>query len=224
MKRPTLILLTALLALLVPALAAARPLDRLHGAKLQAATGTMTIKETRCPAGSSDCGTTQLDESFGAKPAPRTTSASGGTGFPQGLRVRGKGSSKCSAESPPSVVTGPDGSTQFVGSAARVSPGRFKTTRIALAANKRGVRVAWLEPIAPSVSCNYFDDPATDLAVPARQPLQRGLVSHTIGSRMLKRTRFSITIAGSQGWDETTGDGTRVIGRATWKLRLDYAR
>jgi hypothetical protein len=224
MKWPTLTLLPALLGLLAPAVTHARPPDSFRGAKLQAASGTLTIKETRCPPGSSDCGTAQLDERFAAKSGPKTRSAQGRTGFPRGLRIRGTGSGKCYAESPPSVITGPDGSAQFVGSAARLEPGSFSATRVAVAAGKRGVRVAWLEPILPSISCDYFGEPATKLAVPAGQTLQSELVSRTIPPRVLKRSRFSVTIAGSQGWKATAGDGTQVTGRATWKLRLDYAR
>jgi hypothetical protein len=224
MKWPTSILLPALLALLAPAVAHAGALDSFSGAKLQAASGTLTIKEMRCPPGSNVCGVAQLDETFEAKAAPKTRSARGRSGFAQGLRVRGKGSGKCYAESPATVVTGPDGSEQFVGSAARVDPGNFAATRIAVAASKRGLRVAWLEPISPSISCDYFDERGTEVAVPSAQKLQSGLVSRTIAPRVLKRSRFSITVAGSQGWTETAGDGTRVTGRATWKLRLDYAR
>lgn len=224
MKYPTSILLAVFVALVTPALAQARPLDSLRGAKLQAASGTLTIKETRCPPGSSNCGTAQLDETFDAKPSPKTRAAQGRSGFSQGLRIRGRGRGKCYAESPPTFTTGPDGSAQFLGSAARVEPGSFSATRVAAAASRRGLRVAWLEPIAPSMGCDYFDEPSTKLSVPSGQQLQNGVVSRTVAPRVLKRSRFSITIAGSQGWNETASDGTQVSGRATWKLRLDYAR
>jgi hypothetical protein len=224
MKLPTWILLTSFLTLLAPAISQARPLDSFRGATLQAASGTVTIKEIRCPPGSNDCGSAQLDEKFDARSGPKTRSAQGRSGFPQGLRIRGKGSGKCYAQSPPSFVTGPDGSQQFLGSAARVQPGSFGATRVAAAANRRGVRVAWLEPIVPSIGCDYFDEPSTHVAVPSGQKLQSGLVSHTVAPRVFRRSRFSVTIAGSQGWNRTAADGTRVTGRATWKLRLDYAR
>jgi hypothetical protein len=213
-RRISILLLPALLAL--PQAAQARPL----AATLQAANGTLEIKETRCPPGSSACGTAQLDESFKAGPKPRTRSAPGRPGFPAGLRIHGKGTGKCYAESPPTTTTAPDGSTQFLGSAARVEPGSFGATRIAVRSGKRGVRIAWLEPLTPSLGCDYFDQPGTNLALPATATLPSALVSRNA----LARSRFSITIAGSKDWAEITGDGTRVTGRASWKLQLSFKR
>jgi hypothetical protein len=118
--------------------------------------------------------------------------------------------------------TGPDGSVQIITGAAQLLPGEFIATRVAIASSKRGVRVAWLEPLAPSIECDYFQEPDTLLALPSTQAVPSALVSPTISARMLKRSRFSITIAGSKEWNDTAADGTIVNGRGSWKLRLDY--
>jgi hypothetical protein len=221
MLRLTWILVLAALAL--PASASARPLDVLRNAKLQSASGTLTITETRCPAGaqpgSPDCGKATLDETFDSA-APRTRSVDGAPGFPAGFRATGRGRGTCEAESPTTVVNGPDGSAQLLGGSARVVPGRFDATRVVLAAGKHGVRIAWLEPFAPSIACDYFDEPGTTVDVPIAQ----GLPSAVIGPSALKRSRFSATIAGSQDWNEPVADGTQVSGHATWRIRLDYKR
>ena len=216
------LLLSALVALVIPVAAQARPLDDLRAAKLQAATATVTLSETRCPPGSASCGKTKLEETFVSRAGPRTRSAPGRAGFPTGLAISGKGTGRCDAESPTTVVTGPDGSVQLLGSAARTTPGGFAATRVAIAATKRGVRVAWLEPLTPSILCKYFDDGGTELALPSSAQLPDAVVSPTSGPRVLKRSRFSITVEGSQDWTKAGADGTQVTGHGSWKLRLDF--
>lgn len=225
MKRPTsILLLLSLLLLALPAASDAAPLASLRKATLRAATGDLTISETRCPAGSSsNCGTARLEESFRSGPTPKTRATAGRSRFRAGLRIRGKGSGTCSAESPSSFVTGPDGSTQFLGGAQRLEPGAFIATRIAMAGGRRGARVVWLEPLLPSVDCDFFDEPGTTLELPVGQALPAALTSAAITPRMLKRCRFGVTIAGSHDWTETARDGTQVTGHASWKMRLDYA-
>jgi len=224
-KRSTsILLLVSLLMLALPAASDAAPLASLRNATLRAASGNLTISETRCPPGSSsNCGTARLEETFQSGTRPKTRATIGRAGFRAGLRILGKGSGACSAESPSSFVTGPDGSSQFLGGAQRLEPGAFIATRIAMAGNRRGARVAWLEPLLPSIDCDFFDQPGTSLALPAGQALQAALMSPTITPGMLRRSRFAITIAGSQEWTQTAGDGTRVDGHASWNLRLDYA-
>src|SRR3954447_16395501 len=210
--------------LALPAASNAAPLASLRKATLRAATGNLTISETRCPpVSSSTWGTPRLERSSrsGAKPKTRTTA--GRSQFRAGLRIRGKGSGTCSAESPSSFVTGPDGSTQFLGAAQRLEPGAFMATRIAMAGGRRGARVIWLEPLLPSVDCDFFDEPGTTLELPAGQAPPAGLASPMITRDMLRRSRFSITVAGSHDWTETARDGTLITGHASWNLRLDYA-
>jgi hypothetical protein len=215
-------LLLLLPALVVPAVAQARPLDDLRRAQLKAVTATVTLTERRCPAGSANCGTTKLVETFRSGPKVKTRAAEGRPGFPAGVRIAGKGSGECDEESPSVTITGPDGSVQFLDGALRVTPGRFGATRIAVASNQRSVRVAWLEPLAPSVSCDFFSQPDTVLSLPSTAEVPDALVSPAIGSRVLRRARFSIRIAGSKAWNETAADGRLVTGHASWKLRLDY--
>lgn len=212
----------ALIALLAgPSAASARSHDMLRGAKLQSATGTLSITETRCPQGSTDnCGNVNLQEDFKNGSKPRTHRTAGRKGFTAGLRISGSGAGRCSAESPTSLVTGPDGSQQFLGAASSVEPGKFAATRVVLAGGRRGVRVAWVEPFAPGVNCDYFKQPGTTLRVPAVAQLQSSL----LGVRVLTRSRFSVNIAGSKQWTEQAPDGTQVSGRATWRLRLNYKR
>lgn len=223
MLRSTWILLAVLASLAPASAASARSRDALRGAKLQSVTGTLTITETRCPQGSSACGKATLDEKFDAS-KPRTRSAEGRTGFPVGVRVPGRGTGECYAESPPETFTGPDGSVQFLGSAARLTPGMFDTTRVVASTSKRGVRIAWLEPLTPGISCDYFGEPDTKLEVPAAQELPDALISPLIGTRTLNRSRFGVTIAGSREWNEPQSDGSQVNGHASWRLRLNYAR
>jgi hypothetical protein len=210
----------ALAALVLPAGATARPLDLLRGAKLQAATGSLTISETRCPPGSTDCGHLTLRETLKSGPKPRTRSARGRPGFPVGVRVSAGGGGQCEAESPTTVITAPDGSTQLLSGASRLDPGKFDTTRIVVAGSNRSVRIGWLEPLVPGIACDYFDERGTQLAVPAGPPLQ----SVVLPLHVLKRSRFSATIAGTQQWTGQAADGTQVTGSATWRLRLDYRR
>jgi hypothetical protein len=213
--------LALVLALAVPAGAAARPRDLLHGAKLQSATGTLSISESRCPQGTStNCGEVQLQEKFKSGRRPGAHATAGRTGFSAGLRIKGTGTGECSAQSPTSLVTGPDGSQQFLGSASSVEPGKFGATRVMLAGGRRGVRIAWLEPLVPGFDCDYFNERGTSLRVPAAAQLQSSRVS----VRELKRSRFSVTVAGSRNWAEQEPDGTQVTGRASWRLRLDYKR
>ncbi|HEX6712355.1 MAG TPA: hypothetical protein VF066_03180 [Thermoleophilaceae bacterium] len=221
-RSASILLLIALPALLAPAAVQARPLSDFMGAKLQAAGGTLTIGETRCPPGSTNCSKTKLEESFDSGARPKTRGADGQSGFPSGLRLLGKGAGTCSMESPTTTIMGPDGSVQFLGSSARYTPGSFDGTRIAVSGGKRGVRVAWLEPVAPGITCKYFDDEGSGLALPPSAQLPSELVSPTIGPRVLKRARFTVNIAGSKNWTETAADGTQVTRSASWKLRLDY--
>jgi hypothetical protein len=224
MKRSTWTLLAALLlALALPAAAHAASLGK---AKLRSATGSLTISEARCPVdaqpGSPDCGKVELDSTFVSAPKARAHAGAGRAGFPLGLRITGVGKGQCNSESPTTVVTGPDGSVQLLTGSARVEPGTFDSTRIVVANGKRGIRVAWLEPLAPGFVCDYFNEPATTLALPAGEQLPNAVVSPLIAARVLKRSRFSVTIAGSKEWNEQAADGTQVIGRANWRLRLIY--
>jgi hypothetical protein len=213
--------LALVLALAVPAGAVGRPRDLLQGARLQSANGTLTISESRCPQGSTEnCGEVVLQENFKTRPKPGARTTAGRTGFSAGLRITGAGTGECSAQSPTSLVTGPDGSQQFLGAASSVEPGKFTTTRVALAGARRGIRIAWLEPIAPGFDCDYFNERGTSLRVPAAAQLQSSLVR----VRVLKRSRFSVTIAGSKHWARQESDGTQVSGRASWRLRLTYKR
>jgi hypothetical protein len=213
--------LALVLALAVPAGAVARPRDLLHGAKLESATGTLTISESRCAQGSTaNCGEVRLQEKFKTGPKPGARTTAGRTGFSAGVRINGAGTGECSAQSPTSLVTGPDGSQQFLGAASSVEPGKFAVTRVALAGGRRGVRIAWLEPIAPGFDCDYFNERGTSLRVPAAARLQSSLVR----VRVLKRSRFSVTIAGSKKWTRQESDGTQVSGLASWRLRLTYKR
>jgi hypothetical protein len=209
------------LALAAPAGAHERPRDLMHGAKLQSAAGTLTISESRCPQGSTEnCGEVKLRENFKTRPKPGARKTAGRTGFSAGLRIKGAGTGECSAQSPTSLVTGPDGSQQFLGAASSVEPGKFAATRVALAGDRRGVRIAWLEPIAPGFDCDYFNERGTTLRVPAAAQLQSSLVR----VRVLKRSRFTVTIAGSKQWTRQEQDGTQVSGSASWRLRLTYKR
>jgi hypothetical protein len=216
--------LLSIAALAAPGVASARPLDSLRGAKLQSAAGTLTISESHCPAGSTSCDTVTLKEAFKAGPKPRLRATAGRPGFPLGMRIEGAGSGTCYSQSAPVIQTGPDGSLQLIGSAARLVPGKFKASRIAVKSASRGVRIAWLEPLAPGVDCNYFEGSDPFLAVPAAAQLQSQLVSPPISARVLKRSRFAVTIAGGQEWNEAGADGTQVTGRASWRLRLAYRR
>jgi hypothetical protein len=212
----------ALLALLaMPSAASARARDPLHGARLQSATGTLSISETRCPQGSTDnCGKVKLEERFKNGSKPRTHRVAGRQGLAAGLRISGSGTGQCSAESPTSLVTGADGSQQFLGAASSVEPGKFAATRVAMAGGRRGVRIAWVEPFVPGVDCKYFNQSGTTLRVPLVAQLQSSL----LGVRKLERSRFSVTIAGSKKWTEQASDGTQVSGTASWRLRLVYKR
>jgi hypothetical protein len=210
----------ALAGLVLPAGAAARRPDLLRGATLHAAAGSLTISESRCPAGSSDCGHVTLRESVSTRPQPRTRLVGGRVGFPVGVRVAAAGGGRCEAESPTTIITASDGSAQILTGASRVVPGKFNATRIVVAGGKRSVRIGWLEPLSPGIACNYFDERGTELAVPAGPPLQ----SVRLPARTLARSRFSATIAGTQQWTEQAADGTQIRGTATWRLRLDYRR
>jgi hypothetical protein len=217
--------LLSIAALAAPGVAFARPLDSLRGAKLQSAVGTLTISESHCPAGSTtSCDTVTLKEGFKAGPEPRLRATAGRPGFPLGMRIEGAGSGTCYSQSAPVIQTGPDGSLQLIGSAARLVPGKFKASRIAVSSASRGVRFAWLEPLAPGVDCNYFEGSGPFLAVPAAAQLQNQLVSPVISARVLKRSHFGVTIAGGQEWNEEAADGTQVTGRASWRLHLGYKR
>jgi hypothetical protein len=221
----SLLVISVLTALLVgPASAGASDLQSLKKAKLQRATGTLTITESRCTPGSSDCGKAKLESAFATTEASRTQRAQGRPGFPLGASISGRGSGECSAESPTTVVTGPDGSIQFLSGASRLEPGAFQSTRIAAVAGKRGVRIAWLEPLTPGLACDYFEQPDTTLALPASPALPRALISPYLSPRALRRKHFSVTIGGSQDWTEQDADGTNVAGQATWRLRLEYKR
>jgi hypothetical protein len=47
-------------------------------------------------------------------------------------------------------------------------------------------------------------------------------VAVTVSRRVVERSRYSVVIAGSREWNEQEADGTQVIGRASWRLRLEY--
>jgi hypothetical protein len=209
-----------------PCAAGAGTLDAVRAAKLQGAVGELKISESRCPAGvqpgSSDCGKLALTSSFESAAKPRTRATAGRAGLPLGRRIPGRGRAECSAESPTAVVTGPDGSTQILSGASRLEPRRFAATQIAVGSGRRGVRFAWLEPLTPSVACTYFDDPATKLALRPSAETADSVVAVTIRRRVVRRARFSVVISGSREWSEQEPDGTQVIGRASWRLRLDY--
>ena len=229
MRLPICILgVAAVAASAFPCAARAGTLDAVRAAKLERAVGELKISESRCPAGvqpgSSDCGKLALTSSFASGARPRTRATAGRAGLPVGRRIPGRGRADCSAESPATVVTGPDGSTQILSGASRLEPGRFTGTQIAVGSAKRGIRFAWLEPLAPSVACMYFDDPATKLALPASAESTGSGVAVTIARRVVRRSRFSVVIAGSREWAEQEPDGTQVAGRASWRLRLDYRR
>src|SRR5690242_18988888 len=79
-------ILALTLALAMPAGAAARSRDLLRGAKLQSATGTLAISESRCPQGSTEnCGEVSLQEKFKSRPRPGARTSAGRTGFSAGL-------------------------------------------------------------------------------------------------------------------------------------------
>jgi hypothetical protein len=221
MYRSTWLLIALLAALALPSAAGARARDALHGAKLQSAAGTLTISESRCAQGSTACGKATLTEKFDAT-SPRTSAGKGRPGFLAAVRIPGRGTGQCYAESPATVITGPDGSVQFIGSAARLLPGKFDSTRIATSSTKRGARIAWLEPVAPGISCDYFGEPDTTLTLPAAYT--SSLLSPLISTRTLKRPRFTVTIAGSQDWNGAAADGTQIASRASWRLKLNYTR
>jgi hypothetical protein len=222
--RSLLAILALAALLLLPASSEAGGLASLKKAKLQKATGTLTITESRCAAGASECGQARLESSFATTAVPRTKSAPAPPGFPLGASISGRGTGECSAESPSSIVTSPDGSAQFLSGASRVEPGVFQTTRIAAVSNRRGVRIAWLEPLTPGLVCDYFEQPDTTLALPATPALPNALISPYLSSRALRRKHFSVTIGGSQEWTEQEADGTSVTGQASWRLRLEYKR
>jgi hypothetical protein len=219
-------LVAALTAAALPA-AAGAGVGALRGAKVHKAVGQLTISETRCPPtaqSQSDCGIVRLKEDFGSGATPRSSTVPGRKGFPLGTRISGRGTGVCTAESPPEVVTGPDGSAQFLGSASRLTPGRFRASKVVAGNVRRGIRIAWLEPLAPGIACTYFGERSTKLALPAAGAIPPALVSPVLRARVVRRSRFSVLIAGSQEWTDQEQDGTRVAGKASWRLRLDYTR
>ena len=222
MYRSLWFLCAVIATLSLPAGASARTPDALRGAKLRSATGTLTITETRCPAGSTNCGKTKLEETFKAV-KPRTRASEGRPGFSTGVQIVGQGTGSCSAESPVTTVTAADGSLQII-SAARTIPGKFDSTRVVASSTRRGVRIAWLEPLAPAIACDYFGEPDTVLALPAAQRLPSALISPLIRPRALKSSRFSVLIGGSREWNDAAADGTPIAGRASWRLTLKYTR
>jgi hypothetical protein len=220
--RPIWILLAAALALppAADARAQAKP-------QLRSAIGKVTFSQSRCPAGtqpgSPDCAKLALTERFASGMSPRTLPAAGRGGFPAGLRIAGHGSGICESESPTTVVTGPDGSVQLLSGSALVNPGSFGATRIVSASNRRGTRFAWLEPLVPGIACSYFDE-GRALALPAGAELPGGLVSPVLARRVVARSRFAVTIAGSKDWVDARPDGTQIATHATWRLRLQFGR
>jgi hypothetical protein len=222
MLRPTWILLVVMLA--YPAASDAGALGK---AQLRSATGTLTISQTRCPPGgqpgSSNCGKLALTERFASGVAPRTRSVAGRTRFPTGLRIAGRGGGTCESESPTSVMTGPDGSVQLLTGSSIVNPGHFAATRIVAASGRRGLRIAWLEPLAPGIACGYFDERGA-LSLPLSDDVPAPLVSPVIAPRVLQRKRFGVTIAGSKDWVDQAQDGTQLAAHATWRLRLEFIR
>ena len=85
-------------------------------------------------------------------------------GAGDGGRARGKDHTGPCRGSRDPPQTGPDGSVQLIESAARVTPGKFDSTRIDVTSTRRGARIAWLEPLSPGISCDYFGEPGTTLA------------------------------------------------------------
>jgi hypothetical protein len=147
----------------------------------------------------------------------------GRTGFPTGLRVAGRGTGTCESESPTTVVTGPDGSVQLLSGSLLLEPGKFAASRIVAASSKRGLRIAWLEPLAPGIECSYFDE-AGALSLPIADGVPAELASPVIPPRVLQRKRFGVTIAGSKDWVDQAQDGTQLAAHAAWRLRLEFVR
>ena len=199
--RTLLLAVTASAVLAAPASAQ----SPLAGAVLQSPVGQMTLTQTQCAAGASasDCGHQRLTFSFNGG-QQRATEA-----------LTGAGKGTCSADSPPQIITAPDGSMQILGGAERIDPFATKATKIAIATGSRGLRWTWLEPVTPSYDCTYFDEAGTTLAVPSAGGIPASLSSRWIAPRVLKRSRFTVRIAGKETW--ATGSGT-------WTLTLHYTR
>ena len=195
-------------------------------AVLQSASGQMTLTETRCApeARAADCGHVKLTNSFSAGPRAATKKTAGVAGFRNGVLIGGRGRGDCSADSPPTIVTAPDGSMQILSGAVRVEPARTKGSAIAIATTSRGARWAWLEPVDPSFTCTYFGQSGTALAVPSNTGVPRSVTSRVISARVLRRARFTVRIAGTQKWESPETDGTKVTGTGSWELTLKYAR
>lgn len=110
---------------------------------------------------------------------------------------------------------------QLLGGAQRVEPANSDATRIFIGAGRRGARWAWREPLAPAFRCVYFDESGRGLALPRSAPIP---TSAWIPGRVLGRSQFTVTVAGSHAWAGRAVDGSTVTGHARWRLRLRYSR
>jgi hypothetical protein len=206
------------IACLVATAAPASARDSLSGATLQAASGQMTLTETRCAPGTADCGQLRLTTRITTHPRPATRTR----GSELVISARGRGA--CSAVSPPAIVTAPDGSQQILAGAQRIDPVRTQSTKVAISVNARGARWAWLEPLAPTFTCMYFDQPGTTLRVPSPHGVPASVASRRLSPRALSRRHFAVRIRGQQTWRFTASDGTVVNGHGEWTLALRYTR
>ena len=209
------------MGVVLPAAARAGALNAARDAELRSAVGSLSITETRCPPGSAACRHLTLTTRFASGSHPRVRRTRGRARFAFGLRLSGRGSGTCSAESPSVVVAAPDGSMQLLGGAQRAEPANSDATKIFIGAGRRGARWAWREPLTPGFRCVYFDEPGRGLAVPRSAPIP---TSARIPARVLRRSHFTVTIAGSRAWAGQAADGTTVAGHARWRLRLRYSR
>jgi ribosomal protein L4 len=50
------------------------------------------------------------------------------------------------------------------------------------------------------------------------------VTSRLIAPRVLRRSHFTVQIAGKQQWASTAADGTKVTGSGSWSLTLKYTR
>jgi hypothetical protein len=215
------LLLALLVGVVLPAAARAGALNAARDAELRSAVGSLSITETRCRPGSADCRHLTLRTRFASGHHLRVRHSRGRAQFALGVRLSGRGSGECAAESPAVLVTAPDGSMQLLGGAQRVEPASSDATGIFIGAGRRGARWAWREPLAPGFRCVYFDQPGYGLALPRSVPIP---TSAWIPAHVLRRSHFTVTVAGSRAWAGQAADGSTVTGHARWRLRLRYSR